>query len=80
MNTTDQETSRACGAYVLVRAADGKSITIRITDACPLPCAPGQLDLGQEGFAKLAEERPAITGIALRPNVAQPTGVRFARH
>ncbi len=166
MNTTDYETSRACGAYVLVRAANGKSITVRITNECPLPCAPGQLDLSQEAFAKLADlkvgripitwqlvspstagtisiryktgssaywcgiqaighrnpvarlevrtgggwrqlprteynyflsadgsgcgrtiritdiygERLTITGIALRPNVAQPAGVQFARH
>lgn len=166
MNTTDYETSRACGAYVLVRAANGKSITVRITNECPLPCAPGQLDLSQEAFAKLADlnvgripitwqlvspdtsetmsiryktgsspywcgiqsighrnpvarlevktdggwrplprtgynyfisadgsgcgkairitdiygERLTITGIALRPNVVQPTGVQFARH
>jgi expansin (peptidoglycan-binding protein) len=166
MNTTDYETSRACGAYVLVRAANGKSITVRITNECPLPCAPGQLDLSQQAFAKLADlkvgripitwqllspstpdtisiryktgsspywcgiqaighrnpvarlevrtsggwrqlprteynyfisangsgcgssirvtdiygERLTITGIALRPNVVQPTGVQFARH
>jgi expansin (peptidoglycan-binding protein) len=166
MNTTDYETSRACGAYVLVRAANGKSITVRITNECPLPCAPGQLDLSQEAFAELADlkvgripitwqlvsprtsetisiryktgsnpywcgiqaighrnpvarlevrasggwrqlprteynyfvsadgsgcgspirvtdiygERLTITGIALRPNVVQPTGVQFARH
>lgn len=55
MNTTDYETSRACGAYVLVRAANGKSITVRITNECPLPCAPGQIDLSQQAFAKLAD-------------------------
>lgn len=166
MNTTDYETSKACGAYVLVRAANGKSITVRITNECPLPCAPGQLDLSQQAFAKLADltvgripitwslvspstsgtismryktgssaywcaiqaighrnpvtrlevrtsggwrqlprtaynyflsadgsgcggairltdiygERLTITGIAVRPNVVQPTGVQFARH
>jgi expansin (peptidoglycan-binding protein) len=166
MNTTDYETSRACGAYVLVRAANGKSVTVRITNECPLPCAPGQIDLSQQAFAKLADlkvgripitwqllspstsdtisiryktgssphwcgiqaighrnpvarlevrasggwrqlprteynyflsdsgsgcggsirvtdiygEQLTITGIALRPNVAQPTGVQFARH
>ncbi|MET8809566.1 expansin EXLX1 family cellulose-binding protein [Streptomyces sp. NPDC004546] len=166
MNTTDYESSRACGAYVLVHAANGASVTVRITNECPAPCAPGQLDLSQQAFAKLADlavgripitwsllspgevgtisirykagsspywcgiqaighrnpvaaleirtsdgwrqlprtdydyflsadgsgcggairitdiygERLTITGIALRPNVVQPTGVQFSRH
>lgn len=54
MNTTDYETARACGAYVLVRAANGASVTVRITNECPLPCAPGQLDLSQQAFAALS--------------------------
>ncbi|MFE1289948.1 hypothetical protein [Streptomyces sp. NPDC058751] len=32
MNHTDYEASKACGAYVLVRAADGATVTVRITD------------------------------------------------
>lgn len=44
MNQTDHESSKACGAYVLVRAANGASVTVR-TNLCPLPCAPGQIDL-----------------------------------
>lgn len=55
MNTTGYETSRACGAYVLVRAATSKTIRVRITNECPLPCAHGQLDLNQEAFAELAD-------------------------
>ncbi len=35
MNSTDYETAKACGAYVRVRAADGTSITVRITNECP---------------------------------------------
>ncbi|MEV6997405.1 expansin EXLX1 family cellulose-binding protein [Streptomyces sp. NPDC093982] len=54
MNHADYETSRACGAYVRVRAAGGASVTVRITNECPLPCAPGQLDLSVQAFAKLA--------------------------
>ncbi|MET9697280.1 expansin EXLX1 family cellulose-binding protein [Streptomyces sp. NPDC006529] len=70
MNTTDYETSRACGAYVRVHAASGASITVRITNECPLPCAPGQLDLSQQAFAKLAElkvGRIPITWTLLSP-------------
>ncbi|MFM9446091.1 expansin EXLX1 family cellulose-binding protein [Streptomyces acidiscabies] len=53
MNTADYETSKACGAYVKVSTGTA-SITVRITNECPAPCAPGQLDLSQAAFAKLA--------------------------
>src|SRR5690349_21638647 len=43
MNWSDYEDSAACGAYVLVKAANGKSITVRITNLCPAPCRVGQL-------------------------------------
>ncbi|MFE2061098.1 RlpA-like double-psi beta-barrel domain-containing protein [Streptomyces sp. NPDC059467] len=52
---TAYETSRVCGAYVHVRAANGAAITVRITNECPLPCAPGQLDLSRQAFADLAD-------------------------
>ncbi|MER5935772.1 expansin EXLX1 family cellulose-binding protein [Streptomyces sp. NPDC001928] len=80
MNTTDYETSSACGAYVLVRAANGKSITVRITNECPLPCAPGQLDLSQEAFAKLADlkvGRIPITWQLLSPSTSETMSVRY---
>jgi expansin (peptidoglycan-binding protein) len=59
MNWSDYEDSAACGAYVLVKAANGKSITVRITNLCPAPCRVGQLDLSAEAFAQLA---PPVTG------------------
>jgi expansin (peptidoglycan-binding protein) len=80
MNTTDYETSRACGAYVLVRAANGKSITVRITNGCPLPCAPGQLDLSQEAFAELADlevGRIPITWRLLSPGTSNTISIRY---
>ncbi|MFF5011046.1 expansin EXLX1 family cellulose-binding protein [Streptomyces phaeochromogenes] len=80
MNTTDYETSRACGAYVLVRAANGKSITVRITNECPLPCAPGQLDLSQQAFAKLADlkvGRIPITWQLLSPSTTETISIRY---
>ncbi|MFD3307326.1 expansin EXLX1 family cellulose-binding protein [Streptomyces sp. NPDC058694] len=80
MNTTDYETSRACGAYVLVRAANGKSITVRITNECPLPCAPGQLDLSQQAFAKLADlkvGRIPITWQLLSPSTTDTISIRY---
>ncbi|MER6398801.1 expansin EXLX1 family cellulose-binding protein [Kitasatospora sp. NPDC001603] len=76
MNHTDYESSRACGASVLVRAANGVGITVRIVNECPLPCAPGQLDLSHEAFAKLAElsvGRLPVTWTVLSPGTAPDT-------
>ncbi|MDF3144575.1 MULTISPECIES: expansin EXLX1 family cellulose-binding protein [unclassified Streptomyces] len=80
MNTTDYETSAACGAYVLVRAANGNSVTVRITNECPLPCAPGQLDLSEQAFAKLtpvSTGRIAITWSLLSPDTAGTISIRY---
>ncbi|MEV3907442.1 expansin EXLX1 family cellulose-binding protein [Streptomyces canus] len=73
MNTTDYETSKACGAYVFVRAANGATVTVRITNECPLPCAPGQLDLSEQAFAELA---PVSTGrLAVTWSLVSPSSV-----
>jgi expansin (peptidoglycan-binding protein) len=80
MNTTDYETSRACGAYVLVRAANGASVTVRITNECPLPCAPGQIDLSQQAFAKLADlsvGRIPITWSLVSPSTSDTISIRY---
>jgi len=80
MNHTDYESARACGAYVQVRAANGASITVRIVNECPLPCAPGQLDLSQQAFAKLAKlsvGRLPITWTLLSPASAGTISVRY---
>ncbi|MCJ1676657.1 hypothetical protein MTF65_04710 [Streptomyces sp. APSN-46.1] len=80
MNTTDYESSRACGAYVRVRAANGASITVRITNECPLPCAPGQLDLSEQAFAKLADPklgRIPITWSLLSPRASGTISIRY---
>ncbi|MFD8008844.1 expansin EXLX1 family cellulose-binding protein [Streptomyces sp. NPDC058955] len=80
MNTTDYETSRACGAYVLVRAANGASVTVRITNECPLPCAPGQLDLSEQAFAALADlkvGRLPVTWSLLSPGTLGPLSLRY---
>ncbi|MET9569653.1 expansin EXLX1 family cellulose-binding protein [Streptomyces virginiae] len=80
MNTTDYESSRACGAYVRVRAASGASITVRITNECPLPCAPGQLDLSEQAFAKLADPkvgRIPITWSLLSPRTSGTISIRY---
>ncbi|MFE6847474.1 expansin EXLX1 family cellulose-binding protein [Streptomyces sp. NPDC057686] len=80
MNSTDYESARACGAYVRVRAASGASITVRITNECPLPCAPGQLDLSEQAFAKLADPklgRIPITWSLLSPHTSGTLSIRY---
>ncbi|MEU6587873.1 expansin EXLX1 family cellulose-binding protein [Streptomyces sp. NPDC046881] len=80
MNTTDYETSKACGAYVRVRAANGASVTVRITNECPLPCAPGQLDLSEQAFAKLAAPqlgRVPITWSLVSPSTSDTISLRY---
>ncbi|WP_327700452.1 expansin EXLX1 family cellulose-binding protein [Streptomyces sp. NBC_00459] len=80
MNTTDYETSAACGAYVLVRTANGNSVTVKITNECPLPCAPGQLDLSEQAFAKLvpvSTGRIAITWSLLSSDAVGTISIRY---
>ena len=80
MNYTDYESSKACGAHILVRAANGASITVLITNECPLPCAPGQLDLSQQAFARLADPtlgRIPITWRLLSPGGSGTVSIRY---
>jgi expansin (peptidoglycan-binding protein) len=79
MNHTDYETSKACGAYIGVRVAGGASVTVRITNECP-ECAPGQLDLSEQAFAKLAAlsaGRIPITWNLLSPSTSDTVSVRY---
>lgn len=80
MNTADYETSAACGAYVSVRTAGGASVTVRITNECPSPCAVGQIDLSQQAFAKLAPlvtGRIPITWSLLSPATSDTISIRY---
>lgn len=52
MNYADYAGSAACGACVKV-SVPGASVQVRITNECP-ECAPGDIDLSQQAFAKLA--------------------------
>ncbi|WAZ19743.1 expansin EXLX1 family cellulose-binding protein [Streptomyces cinnabarinus] len=72
MNHTDYETAKACGAYVTVRAADGASVTVRVTNECP-ECAPGHIDLSAEAFARLAA--PSAGQIPVTWELASPADV-----
>ncbi|MGW2045019.1 expansin EXLX1 family cellulose-binding protein [Streptomyces sp. NPDC001858] len=80
MNTADYETSKACGAYVSVRAAGGASVTVRITNECPAPCEAGQIDLSRQAFAKLAPlsaGRIPITWSLLSPATSDKISIRY---
>jgi expansin (peptidoglycan-binding protein) len=80
MNTADYESSKACGAYVLVRTTGGAAITVRITNECPPPCVTGQLDLSRQAFAKLAalsQGRIPITWSLLSPGAVGTVSLRY---
>ncbi|MFJ1974421.1 expansin EXLX1 family cellulose-binding protein [Streptomyces sp. NPDC087903] len=80
MNTADYETSKACGAYVLVRAAGGASVTVRIVNECPAPCRPGQLDLSKQAFAKLAALSAGqipVSWSLLSPATSETVSIRY---
>jgi expansin (peptidoglycan-binding protein) len=80
MNHTDYESAKACGASVRVRAANGASITVQIVNECPLPCAPGQLDLSQQAFSKLGNlsvGRIPITWTLLSPAASGTVSIRY---
>ncbi|MFE2884021.1 expansin EXLX1 family cellulose-binding protein [Streptomyces sp. NPDC059272] len=71
MNTTDFESSKACGAYVSVHAANGATVTVRITNECPGECAVGQIDLSAQAFARLAA--PSAGRIPITWNLVSPS-------
>ncbi|EWM18966.1 YoaJ protein [Kutzneria sp. 744] len=80
MNSTDFEGSQACGAYVLVQAAGGASLTVRITNLCPAPCRVGQLDLSAAAFARLAppvEGEIPITWTLVSPALPKNISIRY---
>lgn len=80
MNWSDYEDAKACGAYVLVRAANGKSVTVRVTNLCPAPCRVGQLDLSREAFALLADPRAGeipVTWTLVSPPLEKKIAVRY---
>lgn len=80
MNVADYETSKACGDTIAIHADNGKSITVLITNECPAPCAPGQIDLSHEAFAQLADLRVgrlAITWSLVSPASGSPISIRY---
>lgn len=80
MNWSDYEGSKACGAYILVRAANGRSITVRVTNLCPAPCRVGQLDFSREAFARLADPKQGeipVTWTLVSPALEKKISIRY---
>ncbi|EFC84212.1 Rare lipoprotein A [Parafrankia sp. EUN1f] len=71
MNEADYETARACGAYIQVTGPGG-SVVVKVTDRCP-ECAPGQLDLSEQAFARIAGGVPGQVDVTWR--LASPSGL-----
>jgi len=66
MNQADYDTATACGAYVEVtNLANGETVVVRIDDRCP-ECAPGDVDLSTEAFAKIAPLETGVLAISWR--------------
>ncbi|TXD86119.1 lipoprotein A-like protein [Mitsuaria sp. TWR114] len=54
MNTADYNTAQACGACIEVTNLNTQQkVVARVDDRCP-ECAPGDVDLSQEAFAKIS--------------------------
>lgn len=80
MNWSDYEGSKACGAYVQVRASNGATVTVRITNECPAPCRVHQLDLSPQAFAKLAAPKTgqiSVTWRLLSPQISGGIALRY---
>jgi expansin len=78
MNHTDYAGSAACGAYVSVTGPRG-TVTVRIVDECP-ECAPGDVDLSAQAFARIAEPvagRVPINWQVVTGAVSGPVQYRF---
>ncbi|MFL6110659.1 MAG: expansin EXLX1 family cellulose-binding protein, partial [Catenulispora sp.] len=80
MNVADFEGSQACGAYVQVQAANGASVTVRITNLCPAPCRVGQLDLNPKAFDRLGARNLGeipVTWKLVNPPTAKRISLRY---
>jgi expansin (peptidoglycan-binding protein) len=81
MNETDYQNSQACGAYVAVTGPSGATVTVKIVDRCQ-KCKPGDIDLGEEAFARLAAPsagRIKISWTLLSPALSGPVTYRYEK-
>ena len=78
MNHSDYAGSAACGEFVAVTGPKGK-VTVRITDQCP-ECQPGDIDLSEQAFAKIADPvagRVPISWYVVAGDVTGPVAYRY---
>lgn len=78
MNQTDYAGSAACGEFVQVTGPKG-TVTVRITDRCP-ECKPGDIDLSEQAFAKIADPvagRVPISWQVVAGDVSGPVAYRY---
>lgn len=78
LNHTDYDNARMCGAFIRVKGPRGE-LTVRIVDRCP-ECRPGDVDLGQQAFARIADPvagRVPITWTLVSPDLAGPVSYRY---
>ena len=78
MNLTDYAGSAACGEFVAVTGPKG-AVTVRITDKCP-ECKPGDIDLSEQAFAKIADMaagRVPISWYVVAGDVTGPVSYRY---
>lgn len=78
MNQTDYANSAACGEYVAVTGPKGK-VTVRITDRCP-ECKPGDIDLSEQAFVKVAEKSAGRVPISWNVVAGETTGTVSYRY
>src|SRR5688500_4208084 len=64
LNHTDYGNSAMCGAYLRVVGPLGE-VTVKIVDRCP-ECAPGDVDLSQAAFARIANPAAGRVPISWR--------------
>lgn len=72
MNATDYAGSAACGAQLVVSGPNG-SVTVRVVDKCP-ECAPGDVDLSEEAFVRIATRIAGRVGVSWRAEPASVSG------
>jgi expansin (peptidoglycan-binding protein) len=78
MNNSDYANAWLCGAFAEVTGPKG-TITVQIVDQCP-ECAPGDIDLSAEAFAKIAEPvqgRVDISWQVISPDISGPVVYHF---
>jgi expansin len=79
MNRPTYGMAQVCGAYLLVRAANGHSVVVLVTNRCG-PCGPGHIDLSQQAFARLANPdrgKIPVTWKLLSPAITRTISIRY---